>query len=444
MPEAPVPPLRTIKDRLVRGGSGVFGLRVGAMGLGFFVDLLLTNGLGLFEYGLFSAGVSCLTLLLSVGVLGMNGAMLKIVPSEGMRGHHDLARGMIRWSSRRMTIAGFVLALGMATSAWLLRPFLNPVLVRVLLVLALFLPLQVVAVHRQSVLTALKHPVLGQFPEQVLRWAVFALSLLVTAIAGVQIDAVQVAWMYGGGIVAGLLFAHRWQSKQLRLQLPASRVRFESNAWWWLALPMCWNTVMRMLGGRADPFLLATMHGPDSAALYAIADRLASLLQLGLMAIGVVVAPLIAERHAAGDRRELQAIATLAAKGLAIYTLPLAAALVVTGPWILRIFGRDFSSAYPALVLLVAGRSLMCMAGCVGYLLSMTGHHKPLAAVMTTTAAIKLGLNLVLIPTFGNVGAAWATFCSLLITSLWLAALVRRRVGLDSTLLSAMRSAPAC
>lgn len=444
MPDALDPPLRSLKTRLVRGGSGVFGLRVCAMVLGFFVDILLTRRLGLSEYGLFCAGISCLSLLLSVGVLGMNGAMLKVIPSEGVRGRSDLARGMIRWSSQRMTFAGLVLAAGMAASAWLLRPFLDPILVRVLLVLAIFLPLQVVAVHRQAVLLALKHPVLGQFSEQVLRWAVFALLLLVAATAGAQIDAVHAAWMYGGGIVAGLLFAHRWQAKQLRLQVPESGIQIEPSVWWWLALPLCWNAVMRMFGGRADPFLLATLHSPDSAALYAIADRLASLLQFGLIAIGAVVAPLIAECHAAGDRRELQAIATLAAKGLALYTVPLAAVLVIAGPWILRIFGQEFGDAYPALVLLVAGRSLMCMAGCVGYLLSMTGHHKMLAAVLTTTAVIKLSLNLVLIPAFGDIGAASATFGSLLITSVWLATLVRRRVGLDSTLMSAMRSAPAC
>ena len=425
---------------VLKGGVGVFGLRVGALVLGLVADLVLTNALGLERYGLFAIGVSWLSVLIPVGTLGMNTALLKVVPSEAER--PGLVRGMVAWSARRMVAAAVLLGALFAGGVLLAGERVPADLRGVLLVLAGFLPVQVLAVHRGAVLQALKHPVLSLLPEQVLRVAAFvALVLGLWWVRGEELSALDAAWAYGGGMVVGLVFAGAWSRKRTPAPVRAAAPRLDAAAWWLLALPMCWNTVMRLLNSRADPAMLGWLLGDDgiaSAGGYSIANRLASLLLFGMVAANAVAAPHIAELHAKGARHELQRLVTLVAQGLTAYALPLALLMAAVGPWLLTRFGEGFDAAYPTLCLLVAARTLTCFAGTVGFLLALTGHQGRVARLMTGCAALKITLNLVLIPTHGETGAAVATLVMLTLFTALAWRDVRRLVGVEPTVLASL------
>lgn len=431
---------RELTARLMKGGAGVFGLRVGALLLGLCADWVLTNSLGIERYGVFAIGISWLSVLIPVGALGMNTALLKVVPAEHGAGRTEVVRGALAWTSRRMLLAGVVVGALFAGGVLLAGDRVDPGLRSVLLVLAGFLPVQVLSVHRQSVLQAFKHPVLALLPEQVLRVGAFLLLIAGLYLwRGEQLAVLDAAWAYGLGMTVGLAFAVFWSRDRTPRAVRAAVPRFEASAWWLLALPLCWNTVMRLLNSRADPAMLGWLLGEDgltSAAGYSIANRLASLLLFGMVAVNAVAAPWISELHAKGARAELQRLVTLSAKGLTAYALPLALVLVGLGPWLLAFFGEGFEESYGTLCLLVLGRLVTCLAGTVGFLLAMTGHQARVAKLMTGCAALKITLNLVLIPTYGEVGAAFATTVMLCLFTALAWRDVRRLVGVEPTILA--------
>lgn len=443
MPTPSDSPALNTRKQLLRGGGGVFGLRVSALLLAFGVDMILTWTLGLRQYGIFAISVSCQSLLLTLGSLGLGSAMVKVLPAEGARNQPELVRGMLRWCSQRMLLSGVILGLGLAAVVVSLEGIINSTLAEVLLIMALFLPVQVLAVHRQSALIGFKHPVLAMLPEQVVRWFAFLVILAGALIMGHVPDVVDVTWYYGGGILVGFLLASLWQSRHTPLEIKSADSRTLPRAWWLLAAPLCWNMLMKMLNSRADPLMLGWLHNAEGAALYAIANRLASLLLFGLTAVGAVIAPLIAEQHAAGRKHETQAMLNLAAKGTALYALPLAAILIISGQQILALFRPEFKAAYPVLCLLVAGRTLTCVVGSVGFLLTMTGHERRVAGIMTGCAILKISLNFLLIPSYGEIGAAWATLASLVVGSACLYSIVRSRIGVDPSMLTIFRSKTA-
>ncbi|MFT7676574.1 MAG: O-antigen/teichoic acid export membrane protein [Planctomycetota bacterium] len=443
MPTPSDSPALTARKLLLRGGSGVFGLRIAALLLAFGVDMILTWTLGLEQYGIFAICVSLQSLLLTLGSLGVGSAMVKVLPAESARNQPELVRGMLRWSSRYMFLSGVILALVLALTVTLLEGTINSTIAEVLLILALFLPLQVLAVQRQSALIGFKHPVLAMLPEQVVRWLAFLLILGGSLLLGHTPDVAHVTWFYGGGVLVGFLIASYWQARFTPAIIKSSSPRMHSRAWWILAAPLCWNMLMKMLNTRADPLMLGWLHNAEGAALYAIANRLASLLLFGLTAVGAVIAPLIAEQHASGRKHETQAMLTLAAKGTALYALPLAAILIIGGQQILALFRPEFRAAYPVLCLLVVGRTLTCVVGSVGFLLTMTGNERRVAKTMTACAVLKIALNLLLIPAYGEIGAAWATLASLLVGSASLYAIVRTRIGVDPSMLTIFRGKAA-
>jgi len=409
------------------------------MVLAFGVDLVLTRTLGLEQYGLFAVGISAVTLLLVVGNLGVNSALVKVIPAEGVHAAPGRVRGVISWGGRVMFIGGVVTGALLAAFALMLPrgSGLRPVL----LVLALFLPVQALSVQRQSVLLAFKHPLLSLFPEQVVRGVVF-LALLAAAILLVgEGDAVGAAWMYGGGILVGLFVADRWQRRRVPEDVRRSAPEFQSAVWWGLALPLCWHKAMRVLNARADPLLLGWLYDADGAALFAISDRLAAPLLFGMTAVAAVLAPHVSELVAARRPEKLQALLRRCAGGLVLYALPMALVLVLGGRWLLGLFGPGFEAGYPVLCLLVAGRTLTCLLGCVGILLTMSGHERQAAKIVTACAALKVALSLALIPVAGAVGAAVATLVTLVVMGAWMTVVVRRELGVDPSTLALLRPA---
>lgn len=437
----------TLKDRLLKGGAGAFGLRVAALGFGFIADFVLTNTLGLENYGLYAIGISWMSMLVPLGSLGLNTALLKVVPSETAHGELGRVRGVLGFAARHMFVASVVLAALLAFGVHLAGDRVGSEVRLVLWILAGFLPVQVLALHGQAVLQALKHPVLALLPEQVVRVVIFLAILLgLYAWRGDMLAPSDAAWAYGFGMLVSLGCAAWWARGRTPEVVRASAPVRMPSAWWWLALPMCWNTLMRLLNCRADPAMLGWMLGPEgaeSAAAFSIANRLASLLLFGTVAINAVAAPWIAELHAKGQRAELQRLVTLAAKGLAAYSIPLAIVIVASGPWVLEWFGEGFGRAEGTLVLLVVARLVTCLAGLVGFLLSMTGHQGRVARWMTVAAAVKIALNLLLIPSFGEQGAAIGTIAMLTLFSVLAWRDARRLLGIEPTLLGAFGFVPA-
>jgi O-antigen/teichoic acid export membrane protein len=109
-----------------------------------------------------------------------------------------------------------------------------------------------------------------------------------------------------------------------------------------------------------------------------------------------------------------------------------AAALACLGPFILSLFGADFTSGYPTMLVVLGGLVLRSATGPVEFLLNVTGHHRDTMRVYAVAALASIGLNLVLIPAFGIIGAAIATYTAMLGGNAYLYVLVRRRLGVSA------------
>jgi O-antigen/teichoic acid export membrane protein len=118
---------------------------------------------------------------------------------------------------------------------------------------------------------------------------------------------------------------------------------------------------------------------------------------------------MISELYAKGRTDEFQRFLTLAAWGIFLVTLPIAIGLIVMGTWLLGLFGHEFVAGYPALVTLVIGQAANALIGPVGFLALMTGNQREATWIFGTGAMLNVILNLILIPTFGLIGAAAAT-----------------------------------
>ena len=92
------------------------------------------------------------------------------------------------------------------------------------------------------------------------------------------------------------------------------------------------------------------------------------------------------------------------------------------------------------MLVVLAGLVLRSATLPVEYLLNMTGHHRDTIRIYALAALANIALNLLLIPSFGIIGAAIGTYMAMLGGNVFLYRLVRKRLGINAFVFPLMRN----
>ncbi|HCX67714.1 MAG TPA: hypothetical protein DHK64_09320, partial [Rhodobiaceae bacterium] len=140
--------------------------------------------------------------------------------------------------------------------------------------------------------------------------------------------------------------------------------------------------------------------------------------------------PKFAELHSAGKREELEAFVQGSTQWIFWPTVAAGVVLLLGGNFALGLFGANFDAGYPVLCVLMLGFLARAATGSTEYLLNMTGNQNAVGWTYGVAAVANIALNFLLVPSFGLMGAAIATAISIVTSTLWLAVIVRRRLGI--------------
>lgn len=154
----------------------------------------------------------------------------------------------------------------------------------------------------------------------------------------------------------------------------------------------------------------------DSAGIYSVALKIATLISFSFTAFNAFLAPRISELYANSKLRELQKMITQNF----VITFPLIIipfiVIVVFKTELLGFFGEEFRSGGNVLLWLAIGQLINCLFGPVSLLLQMTSHQRLFQNVLIITIVVKAAASVFLIKTFGLEGMAAASFFGL---ALW-------------------------
>ena len=180
-----------------------------------------------------------------------------------------------------------------------------------------------------------------------------------------------------------------------------------------ISLPMLMTSTMTFAISQTGLLMLGMFRSEVDVGYYSIAVKLATLTTFVLSAINTMAAPKFSELFHSGNMAELFYVAQKSTKLIFWTTSPILTGLLLSGKPILKIvFGPEFTEAYGPMVLLVIGQFVNSISGSTGYFLNMTGNQKIFRNIILGAAAVNVGLNLVLIPSFGILGAAFSSMVS--------------------------------
>lgn len=430
----------SLEKRLARGAIGSFGLKISLTGFSFLISLILARSLGAAEYGVYVFILAWVNFLCILVLAGLDNVVIRELAAGQAQSAWGVVRGLLRWSNQVVLVLSVTIGLLAAVTAAGFARQVNWPQLPVFLIALTLLPLLALTRIRQAAMQGLQHVVAGQLPEAVIQPAIF-IGLIVAShsLLGWALRARTAVALYaiaaGIALLVGAVVLHLSIPPRSKLATPIYR----PSEWIASALPLLLVNGMNVINTQAPILLLGTIKGAQTAGLYAIASRVADLIAFGLISVNLALAPVAARLWTQRDISRLQQIVTKSVRAALIFTLPVAAVLIVFGERLLSAFGPEFPGGQPGVVILVIGQTVNVGMGPVALLLVMTGHEREFAMAIGVSAFLNLVLNLTMIPFWGLAGAALAVTISLIVSNILLAVWVKRRLGIHSTAVGKVR-----
>jgi O-antigen/teichoic acid export membrane protein len=157
---------------------------------------------------------------------------------------------------------------------------------------------------------------------------------------------------------------------------------------------------------RIDVYMVQAFLGPSQTAFYALALHFTELVLEVPQAIGLVLYPKLASL----PEEEVHRLTAQTCRRTLMVTVPAAVALAMLGPWVITLwYGEPFAPAGAPLPWAAVGVAMMSIFVIITR--NFTSRQKQRVNTFAGLLALvtNVGLNLVLIPAYGIVGASLAT-----------------------------------
>ncbi len=408
--------------QIARGaGVGLSG-NIIFYGVSYLFGILVARQIGAENYGLYTLGVTVVTLISRITIAGLDRGMLR---------YASISRGEKQGATLHRVItlalaAGGVLGLLGGLFVWLypevvlqlLRWSDKQTLLYLLPVLAITIPaltITGIAIAGTVAFRTMRYRTLVTNIIQPIVKLVVALVLIL----GFGLDVMAPVLGFVVAQVLGSLLALFFLTR-LGRSMPVDRgstahvgrklARFST--------PLLFANVVEYLNGRTELFVLAIFLAADVAGIFNAALRLAGLGLIVLTAFNAIFSPVISDLH---HRREMPRLATLfklVTRWIVAVAMPIFLAQMLFAPQIMGLFGPEFVAGAIAFRILSLGQMINIFTGSVGNVLMMSGRSDITLFNSVMTVVIGLALDFWLVPRLGLTGAAIAGMVVIVLANL--------------------------
>lgn len=163
----------------------------------------------------------------------------------------------------------------------------------------------------------------------------------------------------------------------------------------------------------ADVFILGLLRSAGEVGIYGAAQKTALIGTMMIGAFNSIFGPIISDLYNRKEFKNLNDYFKIVTKWIFTLNFPVSLILIFYAPLILHIFGSEYIHGTTCLIILCLGWLIHSSVGPVFQMNTMTG--KPVLNFINTFSMLLLNiiLNILLIPKYGIIGAAFATSISI-------------------------------
>lgn len=416
-----------LRRDLFRKSATVLALRVVGTASGFLLSLLITRYLPADQAGLFFLGLTLITLMATVGMLGLNQSLLRFIGADFAENQWPAIRAVARkanlWAG--LLLISFCLILYFAAPYLAHTLFDKPALAPVLRSLSpsiVFVGLSILIAHQLQAIQQTQQSVI-----------ISSIAIPLTVGVGLVIlrpKSVSLATgVYTLASLLTLMLAFLWWRRSCPAQQTGS---FDSQRLWASCFPIAVMILAEETVRWSGQIAAGIWISADEYAALAVAQRVANLIKLVSIAVNLVIAPQFAALYQQNKLPELRLLALRATRMMSFCALPLVLLLLICPEWIMSWFGDDYRQGATALIILSIGQFVGVVSGSVTYLLTMSGHEKDMRNVVLLSCPIAICSAFLLTPALGVTGAAIATTLAVISQNLLAVRMVKHRLGFNT------------
>ncbi len=404
----PVPAFKHNMTAVAKGGGVIFTGKMFLDAVRFVTAFILARLLGARDYGMYTLALSATNIGVGLALLGLDAALIRYVAVMVGRKDDESVWGTIQ-------VGISVAMLLSVVTGTLLFGFAFPVaenafhkvgLAPLLQIAAVLIPILTLSEVLASITKGFKrmdYPVIAQFFFQpVFRFVM----IVILALSGFNPFLAIVT--FGLADLGASIIMLYYLNKIYPLRRPLSPAKRDLKGLLGFSLPVWMSGLMVQFQSNLQALVLGTMGSITGVGLFAIASQITAISGHFTSSINVSSKPIIAQLHDQKDMQQMGQIYQTANKWAVMVQLPIFLVMIIYPGALLSIFGNSYVEGAAALIILAIADLLNVGTGMGGVILDMTGYTRLKLLNSILRLVIYLGLDLLLIPRWGLIGAAVA------------------------------------
>jgi len=408
--ERPAPEPTPDGRRIFRGTMFVMLSRMTSMTAMLVFSIIMARALGRDQYGLISIAIGIFGIATIVGDMGLNVASTRYTAIHRKKGEREEIIAILRASIILKVVSGVALMLVL----WLVSPGLEDVfdkpVGRLISLMALAIVFNMPASAFQAIIRG--HHRLDLFAGcNMVRDIVWLTSSVVLVNIGYGVEGAvighvigQVAWFISN-VVAYFVFLHV-QATPADIQKTAKRLIL-------FGLPVITVDVMIFVYSWTDTFVIGIFRSTAEVSSYNIAFGMISMIMVFIGSVSTTVFPILSERSVRKDPVELTEHYNRLTRIICLIVFPVLSFLVFVQPFVFLVYGDEYLAGLVVLWILAVWGYFRPFGSMSATMLTAMGRQRYVLYATTFIALANLGLNLVLVPWIGMIGAAIASTISI-------------------------------
>ncbi len=425
-----IAPSKSINDTIY-----TFFVRASGIVIGTLISIFLGRTLGAKGLGIISLTNQIIGILLMFSLLGIPTVVVKEVSIAFSRKDWSHANSVIATSLKINSVWGIALIIaGYFFIPYAVTNIFQEPLLELPLKIALFAMLfQIFTSIFTSAINGYRKIWQSSLGNNTASLFIVIILLLFQYFLNYHITVVMVIWDYAiSRVFVTIILGIYWKI----IHHSSNNKKFIHKPILKVALPLLFAQATSIIANSADVIMIGWLMSAKDVGLYSVAAKIAIISTIFLQVTNAVIAPKVAAMYAENKIKEIEKVVQRVTKYLTIIGIAIFMLIIMTGQFVLLIWGEEFRVSYFALIILSFGNFINVSSGALGLILTMCGQERIFSIIIFFTAIINIVLNYSLIPSIGVNGAAMATAVTLITGNLLGAYFVKKKVNISIIKLS--------
>lgn len=420
-----------IRSYFLKGSFKSLFLQSALSLLTFLTTIVVAQLTGDKGFGIYSLVFTWVSIVSVAATMGLDDLVLKQLPILASKNDEKGIKSIIGWAHKRAIMAGFVV-----TVMYVLLTYYSGIpglsdYAEFHYWGALSIPFFVLMHLNQASMRGLGKLGQGQLAEKVVQPLFFLLLLLFVFILGWKITDREAIIFRALSFTVAALLAFWLLYKTIRKYISEKVAPEKGKLWLKSCVFFTLSSLLYIINTRIDIVFLGIYQiAPEQIAYYNVALKFSDIALIPFLVVCTVTTPMFSSLYHQGKLKDLQLLYTKVTRLTTFIISIILILFIALGPWLLTWYGKSFQAGYPVLVLLCFTKFVHVFVGPAGYLLAMIGQERAVTKALLISVLITIILQIILVPLFEIMGAAYATLGGLFVFDIVVGWVAYKKTGI--------------